>query len=256
MFTTDALYNREPAPHLSARYEMMPTIDIVNKLDENGYTMTKYTAQATRGPNGRFAKHVVRFRAKDIVPHLNEVYPEVVLFNSHNGSFRLKAFIGFFRMICANGMVTGDVFDGFTIKHTHRHPFDQVLNLVQEVAHRADAKLSVVNKMKEIKLIDNQVQTFLHDTMMMLVGEYPNTVFNDREEFGRVYRTEDAENTLWNVFNRVQENVVRGNFRILGRNGRPRWSRGIKNIEKDLKINQKLWKLATNLIPEGDFETV
>jgi hypothetical protein len=59
-------------------------------------------------------------------------------------------------------------------------------------------------------------------------------------------RNEDAGNSLWKVFNRVQERLVQGNF--VYNNGNPRKSRkarSIKNLKRDIEFNEKLFFLAT-----------
>ena len=59
---------------------------------------------------------------------------------------------------------------------------------------------------------------------------------------------EDKGNDLWKVFNVVQEKVTQGGFSAALRGAKVRKVRKIKSFEKDLKINQDLFKLATALI--------
>ena len=56
-------------------------------------------------------------------------------------------------------------------------------------------------------------------------------------------RTQDADNNLWTVFNRAQENLLRGGFMV---NGGRRSSRTITSIDKNLELNTSLWDLASN----------
>lgn len=63
----------------------------------------------------------------------------------------------------------------------------------------------------------------------------------------RSNRREDEKNDLWTVYQRTQENVIRGGQP--GRNakgGRAR-TRAINSIDGDLKTNRFLWSLAEKM---------
>jgi hypothetical protein len=55
---------------------------------------------------------------------------------------------------------------------------------------------------------------------------------------GRKRRYEDGTNSLWQVFNRVQENIIRGGYRV----------RRITSAAKDVEINRDLWNLAAGFL--------
>ena len=57
-------------------------------------------------------------------------------------------------------------------------------------------------------------------------------------------RKEDRGNGLWEVFNRVQENIVEGNFQYLTPGGKLRQARPIKNFRQDMNINAKMYEQA------------
>ena len=63
-----------------------------------------------------------------------------------------------------------------------------------------------------------------------------------------VRRDEDKEDTLWNVFNRVQENLIRGGVEGVSPNGRRTRTLGIKAMGSTVKTNLKLWDLAENYL--------
>ena len=63
------------------------------------------------------------------------------------------------------------------------------------------------------------------------------------------HRQEDSGNTLWQVANVVQENLVKGHVNYVDRDpetGRPRRksTREIKGIDSNIKLNQSIWSLA------------
>ena len=68
------------------------------------------------------------------------------------------------------------------------------------------------------------------------------------DEILEVRREADEGDSLWKVFNRVQEAVTQGGFSAALKGAKVRKVRKIKSFEKDTKINQELFKLATALI--------
>jgi hypothetical protein len=63
-------------------------------------------------------------------------------------------------------------------------------------------------------------------------------------DFIQPSRSEDAENNLWNVFNRIQEKLIDGGFEY-GFSTKVRKARTIKNFNQDIVLNSKLFDLAS-----------
>ena len=61
-------------------------------------------------------------------------------------------------------------------------------------------------------------------------------------------RKEDYGSDLWSVFNVIQEKIIEGDFEyVIGT--KIRKARQIKNFKQDLKVNQELFEMATELLP-------
>jgi hypothetical protein len=60
-------------------------------------------------------------------------------------------------------------------------------------------------------------------------------------------RKEDEGNGLWEVFNRIQEKIIEGDFQY-GVGLKIRKARKIKNFQQDIKVNSKLWELAESFM--------
>ena len=52
---------------------------------------------------------------------------------------------------------------------------------------------------------------------------------------------------LWEVFNRVQENIIEGNFEYKTKGGKVRQARIIKNFKQDQDVNKKMFSKALEL---------
>jgi hypothetical protein len=57
-------------------------------------------------------------------------------------------------------------------------------------------------------------------------------------------RAEDKGDDLFTVFNVIQENLMRGGLSYQRQNGRHATTRGIKTMDNELHVNQRLWSLA------------
>ena len=53
---------------------------------------------------------------------------------------------------------------------------------------------------------------------------------------------------LWEVFNRVQENIIEGNFEYKTPSGKVRQARIIKNFKQDQDVNKKMFNKALELV--------
>ena len=66
-------------------------------------------------------------------------------------------------------------------------------------------------------------------------------------------RYDDLDRDLWTLFNRVQENLIRGGLSGIRRrnedgvmilNSKPRTMRGIRSGDRSIELNADLWRLA------------
>ena len=68
-----------------------------------------------------------------------------------------------------------------------------------------------------------------------------------------VRRSDDRHNDAWTVFNRIQENVIRGgamikSFSDLNTEGRYRKSRAVNSVNENIRVNRQLWDIAENTL--------
>jgi hypothetical protein len=61
-------------------------------------------------------------------------------------------------------------------------------------------------------------------------------------------REEDAGDDLWSTLNRVQENLLRGGLSRRAASGRLTRTRHITSIREDVRINGRLWDLASEVL--------
>ena len=97
----------------SERYAYIPTSQILEGLRGEGFEPVAARQTKSRDVGQReFTKHMIRFRfaAGREERQIGDVFPEVVLVNSHNGTSAYHLTAGLFRLVCLNGMVVSDGF--------------------------------------------------------------------------------------------------------------------------------------------------
>ena len=60
-------------------------------------------------------------------------------------------------------------------------------------------------------------------------------------------RVDDDRRDLWSVFNRTQENLIKGGLTGRSANGRRQSTRPVQGIDQNLRLNRALWLLADGM---------
>jgi hypothetical protein len=179
--------------------------------------------------------------------------PELVLYNSNDGTSSVRLFAGVYRMICSNGIVAGEGFESRTYHNRKLLTFEDNL---RHIVSTLPTMMARVEKMKQVRLDHDQV----HDMAVKAVATRWNSFMNDdkRGAFAtastvndvlRQQRLEDVGNDAWLVFNKMQENIVRGNAFVRSvteqhPHGVMRKARPINSIKEAVRINRELWDIA------------
>ena len=228
----------------SQRYGFISTKDIVDSFAESGYVPRQIQlAKARKDENKGFQKHLIRFGHRDLASINNEASPEFVLINSHDGTSSAQLSIGLRVFACLNGLVTGDIFD--TIKIYHRSvDVNRFLEAATLLRNNVPLLTDRVHAFKQKQLTDAETNQYLVDSLKLRYDEpSEESTKADRYDFqnklyylNRARRYADSGTNLWETFNRVQENLIKG-----------RTGSGIRRVTSpttDLKLNKDLWNLT------------
>ena len=91
----------------------------------------------------------------------------------------------------------------------------------------------------------NLAKSFLDIRVEGTQNTYDNQAI---EDVLNVQRKADEGNMLWEVFNRIQENIIDGNFEYKTPSGKLRQARIIKNFKQDQDVNKKMFSEALKLV--------
>lgn len=245
--TAPSVFAGEAHASRSSRYSFISNAPILDGMRTAGYFPIEVSQGGSRIENKhQWTKHLVRFRHADHLGMGHQNAPEIVLVNSHDGTSSYQMMSGIFRMVCSNGLILGDSAVP-CIKVPHKG------DVAERVVAAADQIIDQTGRV--FATIDSWRCRLLSDTEIARFAAFANALrFPGAEETRwttMARRFEDAEPTLWNVFNRVQENMLNGgpDRRVVSATGSIslRKVRPIRNVAGVLKLNRDLWEIADKI---------
>jgi hypothetical protein len=235
-----------PSSRVSKKYSFIPTSVILEDLDKLGWKIREVTNPKYKSTGNQLhGKHLVRLFNPNI--HISngadQNFVEIALYNSSNGLSKFRMEVGIFRMVCSNGMVVkSQDFGSINMRHSG-YSFENLKTSINEMIERLPELAGKINQFSARELNSTEMRELALKAYDLRGG---GRVASEEEitEILKVRRPEDEGNNLWNVFNRIQESVVRGGQMFVDARGRMRTQKPLRNLDKSLKANQELWQLA------------
>lgn len=238
-----AIGSTQPHEKTSDTYQFVSTRNILEQVQNHGWKITGASAQG----RSLHAQHrVTLVHEKDLALAQNPLQNQdgilrIEMFNSHNLTKRFMMVMGYFRFACSNGLIvaTGPA---ETIRTKHRfsdNRLEQIMEQIQNVSERFPKVLATIEDFKNRQLTDIEQNAFAE---YAIKGRYlyrqalPKRFQRLDGMVERVLstrRSEDEGNSAWAVYNRVQENIVRGIEGI---------TRPMRGYGDTVRVNQLLWK--------------
>lgn len=227
-------------------------------MRDYGYHPTQAAQKRPRNGTYRHSAHLLAFTHTGDINTGDSIRPEIVLYNSHDGSSSVKLFAGAYRFICSNGIVAGE---GFNAKLYHnKSAMKGFEDMLKGIIDSMPKLLTTIDNMRNTQLdgyqrrvlAEKMVQTrwsMLDEENDVVInnGVYatPATVMNALAS----KRADDDYQDAWTVFNRIQENVLRGgllvkSFKDDGSTSVWRKSRPITSVSEHTRINSAMFDLA------------
>lgn len=246
-----AAFATSPKPNaLSERYTFVPTCLVIKRIIDIGFIPVFATQSRAKDENQGYQKHMIRFTStKDLNLNQEERF-ELVMFNSHNGSFTYRFYGGFFRFVCENGLVlsSGEDFDCVRTKHIGITT-DEVVEASYKVIDEAPKYLEWVDNLKTIDLTEQEKNVFAESAYEILDQSKMKQI--KPEQLLNVRRYDDYKSDLWTTYNVVQENMLNGGLVRQdvepGRRRRARRTRSVNNIDGQVRLNVALSKLVDKI---------
>lgn len=253
--TLNVLTNNVKAEGLSDKYSLINTKGLIDVAEKSGFSL-----HSVRVPRGRspVAMHVVRLNLPNFTQYETKGnLPQIIIQNAHNGTSSLRIMVGIFRLVCTNGLIAGDATLNIRLRHVGLKQAT-VEEALQVAAQKTIELMPVVERLQGIKLTQEQAFDFAKEALILkcklhglsesetnsaLVGIFG---FENINNLLRPVRLADQEDSLWNVFNRVQEKLVKFSrlYYVEDETTIYKTLRATSGIVSNTKLNQGLWELA------------
>ncbi len=265
-----AVFAHSKAERLTDRYVSLHTSDLIPVMRDYGYVPMQAAQRKSRkskisnnsveisesfqkSPENHNA-HLISFARADSIE--TELRPEIILYNSHDGSSSVQLYAGCYRFICSNGIVAGE---GFSNRMYHSKTglsgFEEMLrNTVENLPlmmERINALKSVqLDQEQQLQLAIKGVQTrwTLLDKNAVPMEERSGTYATDftLRSALQAQRMGDMTDDAFTVFNRIQETVMRGRTSVESYTkaqpyGNLRKARPVAAVKESIRINSELW---------------
>jgi hypothetical protein len=244
-------------PKVSDKYLHANTEVIIDDLAKLNWFPVSATMRKSKGGDTIFSKHMLSFQNPDIMikgKDGDDAYPRILLTNSHDGLNAFSFRVGVYRMACSNGLVIAtEEFSAFKIKHMG-YSFAELRNVVTQAVTDLPAKVEILNQMRSTILTQDQKNALAIDAMLIRAGIKPTDEqpeFDDEtivDILDPIRSADKDSDDLWITLNIIQEKITKGGYSQALKGSKVRKVRAIKSFEKDLDVNQKLFKKAMEYI--------
>lgn len=238
-----------PAAHesLSEKYTFIPTERVLSRLMNAGFVPVEGRQARSRKGSAVHARHILRLRRRFETVELSDSIPEIVFLNSRDGTSAYQLRAGLYRVVCTNGLIVSQgAFPMIRVPH-RGEVVDAVITGALEMAERFERLALEVERMERRAMFKDEQVDFATRALsirfedVQQAGMQPSALLASR-------RVEDVGDDLWRVLNRVQENLLRGGLIRRSLSGRLTRTRRISSIREDVRINSRLWDLASDVL--------
>lgn len=248
-----AVFALEPHESRGPRYQYVPTIQPLQTLIDNGWGVYEASQQRARAADrDPYTKHMLRLRKLNLWEgdkQFKDGCPEIILINAHDGTAAYHLFAGYFKFICSNGLIVGQTLAGFKVRHTIGPQTSMEVLAAGErtVTEKFPIMLSYMDKMRLLPA-DQGVQIRMAEKAISLryghnLSPFPAT------DLLQCRRDEDRDPTLWNMLNRIQENIMNGGWETRSMmHARRSAVRSVERVSAVAHINSGLWDEAIHIL--------
>lgn len=243
-------------PRLSNNYVFANTATVINDMEKLGWKVVDARqCRAHKNSKGIRSYHIVAFQNEDIKIYRKdgsvEGYPRLILQTSHDGTRSFKFMFGLYRLICSNGLIVSTAeFMSVSIRHIH-YSFEEMRKIVAQAIDSIPAQIEIINSMIKTDLTERDKYDFAKKIIALRRRKEDDKNFkvsdSTIDDILNPVRDEDKGNSLWNVFNTLQEKVIKGNFSFAAdENQKAKKQRAIKSPARDIELNKAMFEVASS----------
>ena len=190
----------------------------------------------------------MRFKSGDLALRSKENDLFLRITNSYDGTSSLKVSLDILRLVCMNGLVAPRSMFQLSVSHRSKNIVHDAIEASYKIIERKEKLDAQIDVMKQTILKPEQ-KIFLLDEMLKLrTDENINAL--DNLHLIKPKRLEERDDNLWQNFNTIQENMIRGSrVKLVDAEGRY-ITKAIREVKSQVtadNFNESSWNLALNL---------
>ncbi|EGM0803690.1 DUF945 domain-containing protein [Salmonella enterica] len=240
---TPSVFGEDKHASRSDRYSYIPTITLLENLRREGFEPFFACQSRVRDPGKReHTRHLLRLRRAGQIT--GQQVPEIIILNSHDGSSSYQLLPGYFRQVCTNSLVCGQSFGEIRVPH-RGDIAEKVIEGAYDVLGVFDRVEEKREAMQSLQLPPPAQQALAKAALTYRFGEEHQPVTATQILTPRRY--EDRKDDLWSVFNRIQENLLKGGLSGRTAKGKRTHTRAVNGIDGDIRLNRALWVMAEQM---------
>jgi hypothetical protein len=129
------------------------------------------------------------------------VLPQLLLWNSHNGECSFQAKLGFFRLVCSNGMAVGSVVESVKLRHIQGPKFEtEFTEFFDRIAIMAGEGMQRVQRLTSRSVSDSELESVVD-----VLSSSARVREAIRAQFLNPTRSADAGRNVWSLWNVANE---------------------------------------------------
>ena len=226
-------------------------------LADYGYSPVQAAQKRSRKASAEHSAHMLAFAKTDLASlNADDIRPEIILYNSHDGSSSVKLFAGAFRFICSNGIVAGDGFQNRMYHNTSA--LSGFEDMLRNTVANLPAMMERINLLKSVQLSSASAYEMAKRSVATRWDTYDAqtkgvyAIEKTITDVLAINRNEDDHMDAFTVFNRIQESVIRGKAFVKSLTeatpyGSIRKARPINSVKENIRINSELWNIAEEM---------
>ena len=244
-------------PNTSDRYAFASTEQLIDDMAKLGWGVTECKQQRPNKRTKVRSFHTIAFQNPEVFTTDDngniDAFPRIVVSTSHDGFHSFKFMAGIYRVICSNGLIVCDKeFTAFSLRHIN-YSYDELMRIVAQSIEFTKQKIDSINEMQTKTLTAEQKLELAKKAIAIRKGvkEWDTLKVSDEDLNGILepVRNEDKGDSLWNVFNVLQEKTISGDFKFgKTKTGKRRQARPITGAAKDIDVNQALFLAASEYL--------
>ena len=245
---------------VSEKYIVANTYTVIQDMEKLGWKVVRAAQRrATKKSSKRFSYHMVALQNPDIKitkqvdggEEIVECFPQIILTNSHDGLSCFQFRVGLYRCICSNGLVISDAeLSEFKIRHIY-YSFENLRAVVGRILEALPSKVERMSQMGNVLLSEDQKLDFAKKALSIRKGVKEEELQADEETYKDLLtpvRKEDEGSSLWNVYNVLQEKIVKGGYTTAEEGKKARKVRKVTSFIKELDFSRRIDEVAQSYL--------